>query len=64
MFNDDKKNVLYNQEGLPVGINGGVARVLAKVYGFKLIVNVYSGVMTYNASTKQWNGMPDDVRFF
>ena len=64
MNNDDKKNVIYDETGQPEGINSGIAKGLAKVYGFEIEPVVYTGVISFNKTTKKWSGMIEGVSWF
>jgi hypothetical protein len=36
MYTDYSRNIIYNERGIPLGSNGGIAEALSRIFEFKL----------------------------
>ena len=61
IFTDYERNVVYNDKGLPLGANTGIASSLSKVFGFQLEVKVLKEWDHYDNKTGKWTGMAGGV---
>ena len=61
LYNDEKKRVIYNADGFPMGSNGGIAAEFAKRFGYNVNITVYTSNPIYNTTTGKGSGYIVDV---
>ena len=63
-YNDQKKNIIMNSNGLPAGSNGAMANSMAKMYQFKINYTIFANTGSYNETTGQASGLFSNVSTF
>ena len=55
---------LYDEDGIPLGSNGAIAKRLSKLMGFKLNSTLYPRSGSFNSSSGLWTDSYYDVSCF
>lgn len=61
IFTDFNRNIIYDDKGLPLGSNSGIASMLSKLFGFEFEIFISGGTNYYDNKTKTWIGLTGDV---
>jgi hypothetical protein len=63
MNNDNRKRVMFKDNGIPVGSNGAIAEALGKLFGFSpnMITNLPTPIL--DRKTGKAAGMYEEVHF-
>jgi len=61
MFSDFNRDNVYNEQGIPVGSNGGIADALSRIFGFQVRISVTRVQNFFDNKTGKWTGMAGDV---
>ena len=64
MYTDYNRTVIFNERGIPVGSNGGIAEALSRIFEFNLNMTVAKSQGVFDKKTGKWLGMAGDVRHF
>ena len=61
IFTDFERNVHYNDQGLPLGSNTGIALTLGQVFGFKVNILLFKTYDYYDEKNARWVGIAGEV---
>jgi len=61
VYRDENKEVIKDNNGVPLGSNGGIASALSKTYKFKIIISDFFQGPILNFTTKKWSGIFGEV---
>ena len=61
IFTDLDRNVHYNEQGLPLGSNTGIASTLGQVFGFNVKMILFKTHDYYDEKTARWVGITGEV---
>ena len=61
LFTDFDRNIVYNEQGKPLGSNTDIPVTIGKMYGFDVNVYIYNGPHFFDNKTGQWVGQTGDV---
>ena len=64
MSNDITKKIIYGADGIPLGSNGGISKVLSKAFGSRLHMTVTSSGYYFDNKTRKWSGVFSEVSKF
>jgi len=61
IFTDFDRNVIYDENGRPLGSHAGLATMMANMYGFDYEFSFTNGANYYDNKTGTWMGLTGDV---
>ncbi len=54
MYTDWDKNVVFDEQGIPLGSNGGIFKALSSVFGFTLKISTFNANVIWDNKTGQY----------
>ena len=58
VYTDWENNVLFDQQGVPLGSNGGILKALSEVFGFSLNISIFNSNVIWDNQTGQYVAIP------
>jgi hypothetical protein len=57
MFSDFNRDIVYNEQGIPSGSNGGIADALSRIFGFQVRISVTRVQNFFDNKVGKWTGI-------
>ena len=64
MNSDINKKINFDKDGIPLGSNGGISKVLSKYFGSHLNLTITTAGYIFDSKRNKWAGIFDDVSTF
>ena len=58
VYTDWENNVLFDQQGVPLGSNGGILKALSEVFGFSLNISIFNSNVIWDNQTGKYVAIP------